>query len=227
MSARSSGRPEPLWPLFGALTGIKGIGPKTAQALEQAGLGRPRDLLFALPQGGVDRRLWASIQEVPLPATVTVAIRVERHRPPAAKGRPHVVTVADAQTSFQIIFFHAPADWPARALPLGSRRIVSGRVELYDGVGRMAHPDYILPEEEAGEIPVFEPVYPLVAGIAQKTMGKAARGALALAPDLPEWIDPGLLAREGFPSWREALARAHAPPDAIALTADEPASTLR
>ncbi|MFC5565169.1 ATP-dependent DNA helicase RecG [Rubellimicrobium aerolatum] len=217
------GRPELLWPLFGSLTRIKGIGPKTARALEQAGLDRPRELLFALPQGGVDRRLRASIQEVPLPATLTVAVRVDRHRPPAAKGRPHVVTVSDAQTSFQIIFFHAPADWPARALPLGSRRVVSGKVELFDGLGRMAHPDHILPEDEADQIPVFEPVYPLMGGVTQKTMGKAARAALALAPELPEWIDPGLLARESFPSWREALARAHAPDDAIALSPDDPA----
>lgn len=220
---RAPGRPELLWPLFGELRGIKGIGPKTAQALDQAGLSRPRDLVFTLPQGGVDRRLRASIREAVLPATVTVAVTVERHRPPPAKGRPHIVTVQDAQTSFQIVFFHAPQDWPARALPLGSRRIVSGRVELYDGVGRMAHPDYILPEEEAGALPAFEPVYPLVGGIAQKTMGKVVRGALALAPELPEWIDPGLVQKEGLPPWREALALAHAPQEGPDLSPEAPA----
>jgi ATP-dependent DNA helicase RecG len=223
MNGRSSGRPEVLWPLFGSLTGLKGIGPKTAQALEQAGLDRPRDLLFTLPQGGVDRRLRASIREVPLPATLTVAVKVERHRPPPAKGKPHIVTVSDAQTAFQVVFFHAPADWPARALPLGSRRIVSGRIELYDGIGRMAHPDYILPEDEAGQIPAFEPVYPLMGGISLKTMSKAVRGALALAPELTEWIDAGLVAREGFPPWREALVQAHAPKEGPDLLPEAPA----
>ncbi|TNC69486.1 ATP-dependent DNA helicase RecG [Rubellimicrobium roseum] len=217
------GRPEILWPVFGPVTGLRGIGPKTAQVLDGAGLGRPRDLLFTLPQGGVDRRLRESIREVPLPAVVTVAVRVERHRPPPAKGRPHVVTVADAQTSFQIVFFHAPADWPARALPLGSRRVVSGKVELFDGVGRMAHPDHILPEEELAAIPGYEPVYPLAGGVSQKVMGKAAQGALALAPDLPEWIDPGLREREAFPPWREALMQAHAPEGGPDLRPDAPA----
>jgi ATP-dependent DNA helicase RecG len=160
---------------------------------------------------------------VVLPATVTVTVKVERHRPPSGKGKPHVVTVSDSETSFQILFFHAPQDWPARALPLGSRRVVSGKVELYDGIGRMAHPDYILPEDEAGALPGFEPVYPLTAGVAQKTMGKMVRGALALAPDMPEWIDPGLLQKEGFPSWREALAHVHAPQDASELSPDAPA----
>ena len=223
MNGRSSGRPEVLWPLFGTLTGLKGIGPKTAQVLEQAGLERPRDLLFTLPQGGVDRQLRQSIRDVPLPATLTVAVKVERHRPPPAKGKPHIVTVSDAQTTFQIVFFHAPADWPARALPLGSRRVVSGKVELYDGVGRMAHPDYILPEGEADQIPAFEPTYSLVGGVTQKTMGKAIRGALALGPELPEWIDPGLAAKEAVPPWREALRQAHAPKETADLLPDAPA----
>jgi ATP-dependent DNA helicase RecG len=223
MNGRASGRPEVLWPLFGTLTGLKGIGPKTVQVLEQAGIERPRDLLFTLPQGGVDRRLRQSIREVTLPATLTVAVKVERHRPPPAKGKPHIVTVSDAQTTFQIVFFHAPSDWPARALPLGSRRIVSGKVELYDGIGRMAHPDYILPEEEAGQIPGFEPVYPLVGGVTQKTMGKAVRGALTLVPELPEWIDGGLVAKEAFPAWRQALSQAHAPTETVDLLAEAPA----
>ncbi|HVG48735.1 MAG TPA: ATP-dependent DNA helicase RecG, partial [Rubellimicrobium sp.] len=172
---------------------------------------------------GVDRRLRQSIREVPLPATVTVAVKVERHRPPPAKGKPHIVTVSDAQTAFQIVFFRAPADWPARALPLGSRRVVSGKVELYDGIGRMAHPDYILPEGETAQIPDFEPVYPLVGGLSLKAMSKAVRGALALAPELTEWIDAGLVAREAFPPWREALAKAHAPKDGPDLSTDVPA----
>ncbi|MDE1429504.1 hypothetical protein PVN37_23040, partial [Bacillus licheniformis] len=104
-----------------------------------------------------------------------------------------------------------------RQLPVGARRIVSGRVELFDGMAQMVHPDHILMPEEAQRLPEFEPVYPLTAGVGQRTVFRAAEGALARAPDLPEWIDPALRAREGWPSWREALIAAHAPggPDAV------------
>lgn len=223
MTPPGAGRPEILWPLFAPLEGLKGIGPRTARSFALAGLDRPRDLLMTLPSGGVDRRLRPSLRGVALPATVTVAVTVERHRPPARKGRPHVVTVRDAQTCFQIVFFHGTADWPARALPPGSRRIVSGRVELFDGTARMVHPDLILPEEEAASIPPFEPVYPLSAGLTQKTMARAMRAALALAPDLPEWIDPALLAREGWPRWRAALQAAHEPQGEADLRPEAPA----
>ena len=37
-----SGRPEILFPLFGALSGLKGVGPKTATTLGQLGIEVPR-----------------------------------------------------------------------------------------------------------------------------------------------------------------------------------------
>ena len=79
----------------------------------------------------------------------------------------------------------------------------------------MVHPDLILPAEERARLPDFEPVYPLAAGLGQRQMARAAAAALARAPDLPEWIDPGLKAREGWPGWRAALAAAHAPARAV------------
>ncbi|RYD95414.1 MAG: ATP-dependent DNA helicase RecG, partial [Sphingomonadales bacterium] len=36
--------------------------------------------------------------------------------------------------------------------------------------------------------------------------------AIERAPELPEWIEPSLKARNGWPDWREALARIHADP---------------
>src|SRR5690606_18366367 len=113
-------------------------------------------------------------------------------------GKPYRVTVQDAGTAFQLVFFHARADYLHKLLPTGQRRIVSGKVELFDGIAQMVHPDHVLPLAEAESIPAYEPVYPLHAGVTQRVMWKATRSALELAPDLAEWIDPGLCAREGW-----------------------------
>ncbi|ROU04019.1 ATP-dependent DNA helicase RecG [Histidinibacterium lentulum] len=216
-----SGRPEPLWPLFSGLEVLDGIGPKTAKTLVQAGIATPRDMAYTLPYAGTDRRLKSSIREVVPPATVTVKVRVGRHMPPTARGRPYRVAVDDAQTEFLLVFFHARDDWLRRQLPTGQTRIVSGQVELFDGVGQMVHPDHILTPDEALTIPEFEPIYPLPGGVTQKLMFRASRAALSLAPELDEWIDPPLMARQGWPGWREALAAAHAPrgPDDLIATA--------
>jgi len=54
-----------------------------------------------------------------------------------------------------------------------------------------------------------EPVYPLSEGLTQGRVAALVGQALAFAPDLPEWIEPGLMARLGWPSWRTALGEAH------------------
>ena len=218
-----SQRPEALWALFAELKSLDGVGPKTAQALEGLDIVAPRDLLFTLPHGVIDRRARDSVQDANLPGVVTVEVTVGRHMKPAQKGRPYRIHVEDAQTGFQLVFFHGRSDYLGRVLPEGSRRIVSGRVELFDGMAQMVHPDHILPPDEAASLPAFEPVYPLTGGETQKLMARASADALAKAPELDEWIDGPLKAREGWPDWRAALEAAHAPDGADALSPAAPA----
>ncbi len=206
-----SGRPEILFPLFAGLDTLAGVGAKIAKTFAQMNVEKPRDLLFTLPYSGIDRRRRASILGAEFPQVLTVSVEIGRHLRPARKGRPYRVEVRDAQTTFQLVFFQAREDWLQKQLPTGQRRVVSGKVELFDGIGQMVHPDHILREDEADDIPLFEPVYPLTAGLTQRVVAKAAATALELAPELDDWIDPGLRAREGWPRWKPALETAHHP----------------
>ncbi|MFU8777914.1 MAG: ATP-dependent DNA helicase RecG [Roseovarius sp.] len=206
-----SGRPEILFPLFAGLETLEGIGPKTTQTLAALEITRPRDLLLTLPHAGVDRRRRATVQGAEMPGIVTVEVTVGQHRPPARKGGPYRVVVEDAATSFHLIFFHARDEYLRRMLPTGARRIVSGKAELFDGIVQMVHPDHMLPVEEAGDIPDFEPVYPLTAGVTQRVMAKGVHSALMRLPDLAEWIDPVQKAQAGWPDWSQAMRAAHAP----------------
>jgi ATP-dependent DNA helicase RecG len=205
------GRPEDLWPLFAPLEALEGVGPKTAKHYKGLDVETPKDLLLTLPLGGVDRSRKASIRDVALPGMATVEVTVGRHRPPSGRGRPYRIEVEDAATSFQLVFFHARDEYLTRILPTGSRRVVSGKVELFDGIAQMPHPDHIVPPEEADEIPTFEPVYPLTSGVTQKGIRKAVASALERVPLLGEWIDGHLMDEKRWPIWDEALRAAHAP----------------
>ncbi|NNF24833.1 MAG: ATP-dependent DNA helicase RecG [Rhodobacteraceae bacterium] len=218
-----TGRPEILFPLFAGLETLPGVGRKTAETLSQMNIEKPRDLLFTLPHSVIDRRRKASVLDVIAPATATVEVEVGRHIPARQKGRPTRVEVTDAATTFQLVFFHAAGDWLDRQLPPGERRVVSGKVELFDGVAQMVHPEYILRPGQAGTIPEFEPVYPLTAGITLKTMTKAVAATLDLAAPLDEWIDPALVAREKWPGWHLALEAAHKPEGSADLAPTAPA----
>ncbi|NNL73603.1 MAG: ATP-dependent DNA helicase RecG, partial [Silicimonas sp.] len=172
---------------------------------------------------GVDRRFRPTIRGLTYPVVATTEVTIEQHHRPRTKGRPYRVDVSDAEMSFQLVFFHARDDWLARKLPVGERRVVSGRIELFDGLAQMVHPEHILPPDEKDTLPDFEPVYPLTQGVSLKVMTKAVAGAVARAPDLSEWIDPGLIAREGWPDWKAALDAAHAPEGSADLAMTAPA----
>ncbi|MEO1780295.1 MAG: ATP-dependent DNA helicase RecG, partial [Pseudomonadota bacterium] len=198
-------RPEILFPLFAALDTLTGVGPKTAQHFEALGVAAPRDLLFTLPQSGVDRALRDTVQGAAYPTTITVKVQVGPHMPARSRGGAYRIHVEDAQTSFQLVFFHGRSDYLQKVLPTGSERIVSGKVEQFEGIANMVHPEHILPVEEAKDIPPYEPVYPLTSGVTQKTMWKATRSALARVPDMAEWIDPAQIAQAGWPAFADAV----------------------
>jgi ATP-dependent DNA helicase RecG len=145
-----AGRPEALFPLFAGLDTLDGVGPKTAQAFDGIGVATPRDLLFHLPHGVIDRARRDTIQGLIFPTVATVAVTIGAHFPPRARG-PYRVQVTDAQAEFQLVFFQARGEYLKNLLPTGQRRLVSGKVELFDGIAQMVHPDHVLRVEDAGK----------------------------------------------------------------------------
>ncbi len=218
-----SGRPEILFPLFANLESLAGIGPKTAKALSALRIDAPRDLLFSLPYSGIDRRFRASVTEVDPGQVATVEVEVLGHRPGRSRQAPYRIEVHDDVAAFSLVFFHANREWLERQLPVGEKRIVSGKVEAFDGQLQIAHPDFIVKQSEAGQIPDFEPVYHLTSGVTSKVMIRAIGDSLTRLPSLKEWIDPDLKAREHWPDWTEAIRKAHTPLNPSDLAPSSPA----
>ncbi|MBL4749800.1 MAG: DEAD/DEAH box helicase, partial [Amylibacter sp.] len=206
-----SRRPEILFPLFADLKGLDGVGPRTVEHFAKMDVEKPRDLLFTLPHNIIDRKIISSINQADLPSVVTVEVEVGLHQPNAIKGRPYRVMVQDAQNTFQLVFFHAREDWLRKQLPVGQRRVISGKLEVFDGLAQMVHPDYVLRVDEVDQIPEVEAVYPLTSGVTQKVISKAAQASLGRITDLPEWIEPSVLAKNQWPAWHDAVINAHHP----------------
>ncbi|PPQ40074.1 ATP-dependent DNA helicase RecG [Rhodoblastus acidophilus] len=208
-------RPPLLDPLFASASSLPGIGPKNAQLLDRllGGLehgARVLDVLMHLPHDGVDRRNRPTIAQAPVGAVSTIRIRVVEHRPPRAKG-PYRVLAEDETGDLTLVFFRANGGWVEKALPVGATRWVSGLVEMFDYYKQMVHPDRILDEEGLKSLPPVEPVYGLTEGLFPRVMTKAAAGALARLPTLPEWLDAAFVRSNGWPTFAEALRRAHEP----------------
>jgi len=215
-------RPEILFPLFAPVTSLRGVGPRIAKLMEKLAGPNVVDLIWHLPREIVDRRFSPKVATAPSGRIATLDLRVERHEPGRGR-RPYRVWCCDDTGSLALVYFHARPDYLARLLPPGEQRIISGSVERYDDIPQIMHPDYVLTAAEAETMPRIEPVYPLTAGLTLKTLGKAVREAVARAPELPEWLDAAYRARQGWPSWRDALRQAHAPRELADLEPGSPA----
>jgi ATP-dependent DNA helicase RecG len=215
-------RPAILDPLFASVTVLPGIGSQLAKLFERLAGPLVVDLLWHLPSGIVDRRSSPPIKELQPDQIVTIAVRVEAHQP--GRGpRPYRVICADATGRLTLTYFNVKGDYLARLLPVGAERVVSGRVEFYNGAPQIAHPDLVLRPDELDRLKPIEPVYPLTAGLVPRLVQRAVATALDRAPDLPEWIDPHLGERRLWPAWAEAVRRVHSPTSEADLSPTEPA----
>lgn len=203
-------RPEVLFQLFHSVTTLKGVGPRVAELIAKAAGQNVIDLCLNLPTGVIDRSYHPKIAMAEHGRIATLDIEVLEHR--YGHGRsPTRVKASDGTGAIDLVFFHARKEWLNKQLPVGEKRVISGHLEKFKDRLQISHPDYIIVPGEEQELPNYEPVYPMTAGLAPKTLRKAVREALTKTPDLPEWLDRSLLEKHKWPSWKAALTAAHAP----------------
>jgi ATP-dependent DNA helicase RecG len=204
-------------PLFAPAATLPGVGPKIGQLLDRL-LDRPSgarviDVLFHLPYATLDRRARPKIRDAARDAIATIEARIAEHRPPPSprSKAPYKVLVEDDTGDVELVFFLANHDWIRKALPLGETRWVSGKLEMWDGHLQMVHPDHVMDAAGLAGMPAVEPVYRLTEGLFPRVLAKAAQGALARLPRLPEWIADKTAQQLGAPSFAGALAAMHNP----------------
>jgi ATP-dependent DNA helicase RecG len=218
-------RPAILFPLFADLTSLKGVGPRIAALIEKVTRGaRVKDLVLTAPTGLVDRTRRLTIADAgDLGGLVTLEAEVEKHIPRPTMKQPYKVRMRDETGFLHLTFFNAKADYLRRVLPEGTRRVVSGKAERFGSEVQIVHPDLIAAPDEIADADLLQPIYPLTAGLSPSMMRKAVAEALSACPDLGEWIEPSLAARESWAGWRASLETLHAPDSPQALEPDAPA----
>jgi len=202
-------RPDLLNPLFAGIDGLDGVGPKLAKPLEKLGLTRVRDVAYHLPDRFVNRRAVAHLDEASVGEQIVVALTPLDYRQAPGRG-PFRVNAADALGNVCALTYFGRASYSAKKLlPLGEKRWVAGRLDQYGQSLQMVHPDHVAEASDTALGTLCEAVYPLADGLTQGRVQGLVGQAMGLLPELPEWIEPGLLAKMGWPAWREALREAH------------------
>src|SRR5947209_8597590 len=206
-------RPEILNPLFTEVEALKGVGPQLANLLGKLHISRAVDLLYHLPTGAIERVRAPAASAALLGRNVILDVKPFEVRESRSGRGPMRVFASDGEgNTISLIYFNNPG-WAKRSLPLGQMRTVSGKLEAYGDEWQIVHPE--VSELAKGPQPaVREPVYPLTEGLTNRRLGELVREALERTPELPDWIEPGLLSREGWSAWRGSLALIHREPGA-------------
>jgi ATP-dependent DNA helicase RecG len=208
-------RPDILNPLFTESSALKGVGAASIKPLERLALTRAVDLAFHLPVMWIERQRVRRLAEAEVGRMVGVVLTAHDYRASGSSRAPFRVQAQDeAGDPVTIVYFGRNSGWPRKLFPIGEPRFVSGRLDAFGDDLQIVHPDHVVELTEAASIPDREPVYGLSEGITNGRMREIVAQALGRAPDLPEWIEPGLRSQKDWPDWHAALSSAHVDPGA-------------
>ncbi len=197
--------------LLTALDQIKGVGPKTAEQLQLAGLHTVADILLFLPRKHEDFTNVSTIADLK-PGKVTIRARCESisTRPVRRGLRLTTAVLADDTGKLNAVWFNQPY----RTQQLGGNSdefYFSGQFEYNYGKYQLTSPS----AEIAKELPVqadrLLPVYHAIRGLKSQTVRKVLEELRPLMSVLPETLPPEVLQREGLMSRAEAISTMHFP----------------
>ena len=238
--------PKELTPLFAPVGTIDGVSKKLAGLFEKLAGTRIVDLLWHFPTGLVKRPLSPSLQAAlgekakkPLEDSspkkdsaskasssvlATVLVTVTRHMPPPRRRLPYKVLCVDSEgVELTLVFFNATAPWLKKALQTEKVYLVSGRLDLFKNKLQMAHPDYMVQQQDGTVWDEEEIVYGLTAGLTSKQLLGVMKKVLANIPNLSEWHSAGTVQAQGWPSWKSAVQSLHQPQSLQELDFSNPA----
>ncbi len=191
--------------IFRKLDLLSGVSARLGGNLKRL-LGNDRiiDLLLHAPVNIISRLKLTDLTSAQRGDFVTLSVKILEHIPPLKKSYPYKVVCSTASCDLKLIFFNGNKHYLRSLLPIGATKVVSGRVS---GFATIAHPDYIV--SNLSEIKAFEPLYPLTYGLNNKLLVKLIGMALVMLTDFPEWINPNILIKNKWESFRNAIFSMH------------------
>src|SRR3954447_21617748 len=197
------------------------VGDRTAAVLDKGlALRTVGDLLRHSPRRYAERGQLTDLASLEIDEHVTVMARVERATSRqfsrgGKRGSLLEVVVTDGRGGLKLTFFNQ--HWREKELRAGRVGLFSGKVGDFRGQRQLAHPDYVLLDDEAGaeDVAAFTdqliPVYPATAQLPSWKVAQCVRLALDSMGDPPDPLPDAVRASKGLVPFGEALRLVHRP----------------
>jgi ATP-dependent DNA helicase RecG len=193
-----------------SLSGLKGVGPKLAEAAAEAGIGTIGDLLLRFPHSHRDRTI-VPVGTLEIGKQATILVDVLGDRPSAFRRRGLSilsVKVGDDSGSVRATWFNQP--WVAAKLEKGTRWLLTGskdkrgfRVSEYEQVERGA--------EAQGSSAQLMPVHPATEALKAQRIRQWVEQAIGVVRNVLEPLPVELQLRRGLAGVADAIKAVHFP----------------
>jgi ATP-dependent DNA helicase RecG len=177
-----------------------------------------RDLLLYFPRRHVDYGDPVPISQLQIGQEQTVRARVwsASERPMGYRVRSTEARIGDSSGMMSCVWFNQP--WIAKQLPVNAEIVVSGRVAEYKGGPKFDNPEWEIFSEDLLHTGRLVPIYPLTAGLQNRTIRRVMQEALEGYIDkLPDPLPRDLRARLDLAPISEAVTQMHYPTDRASL----------
>jgi len=195
------------------LTVLQGIGPKTAQTLEQLDLYSLEDLLYYFPRRYDDFSKMKPINRLQYGDEVSVLGNVKSVFTRSIKGGKLTMTEAvieDGTGALRVTWFNQP--WLEKSIRPDTQLVLSGKIEMYLGRLSMNSPDWELIDQEHLHTNRIVPVYPLTSHVTQKALRRMMHQTVSYwAPRIPDFLPETILEPAALINLNQALMQVHFP----------------
>ncbi|WP_218460881.1 ATP-dependent DNA helicase RecG [Rickettsia sp. TH2014] len=153
--------------LFAPVKTFINIREDTVSALKRLGINNIRDLLFYLPTSYQNKILSPNLTEIRDGEIIQTEIIIESINLPKKSNQPLKITASNDTGSLLLVFFHKPPPFIFNKLKVGTKHIISGKVQFSDHYLQISHPEFITNPKLTKEI---EPIYSLTYLLSNKQL---------------------------------------------------------
>ncbi|MDX1924274.1 MAG: ATP-dependent DNA helicase RecG [Rickettsiaceae bacterium] len=182
-----------------------GLKAQAKLALARIGIKTISDLLLYKPTYYIQRAINPNLSKLTNQEEVVIKVKIIEISLPKKKSGITKVACSNETGSITLVFFKIH-QFMKQVLQVGKYISCSGKVEFYDHLPQILHPEIIF---DLSFITKFEPRYGLTYGLTNNQIRQYISKYITIAKSLPEWLPREIITQNGLPSFFEALSWTH------------------
>jgi ATP-dependent DNA helicase RecG len=152
---------------FSLITQQFNVSDKVITELKRLGIINIRDLLFYRPTSYQMKIISPNLSQLQNGQIIQTQIIIRDILQPKNSNRPLKILVSNETGSINLVFFNHPPNFILSKLRIGSKYLITGKIQIFADSAQIAHPEFIWDNKFLNPI---EPIYPLTYGLVNRQL---------------------------------------------------------